>query len=75
MNDDRMNDIRCVRDDLRRVDQKIEKLMNEEEEYHYNTCEALTGLDEYERSEQVIACLDSALDLVRDAIEALNELE
>jgi len=75
MNESRMNYIGGIRADLRLVDQKIEKMMNEEEEYHDNITEAPSDLEATERSEEAIACLTEALDSVTEAISALMEIQ
>ena len=75
MNKQRYNEIEKIAEQLDLLHDELYDLLHEEEEARDNTPESLQGSERYQRSETACEALESAADLINDALEELSNIE
>ena len=75
MNKQRYARIEEIAEQLDVLHDELYDILQEEEEARDNTPDSLQATERYERSETACEALESAADLINDALEALSEIE
>ena len=73
MNKARRKEIEDIIADLYILQDRIESVKDEEEEYLYNIPENLQSSERYEKAEESVDNLDSAYDMIDELVSYLNE--
>lgn len=75
MNIDRRERIAEIRMKIEALQEELDDIAREEEDYRDNMPESLQSGERYERSEEASGSLESAHDSLEEAVSHLNEIE
>lgn len=73
-NNGRRNRIAEIRIKIEALQEELDDIAREEEDYRDNMPESLQSGERYERSEEASSALESAHDSLEEAIDSLNEI-
>lgn len=75
MNNERRSRIADIRIRIEALQEELDDIAREEEDYRDNMPESLRSGERYERSEEASSALESAHDSLEEAIDSLNGIE
>lgn len=73
MNKRRRQEIQEVIDEMSILENKLNDIMEDEQDYLYNIPENLTSSIKYEEAEEAVSVLNEAIDLISEIILCLEE--
>ena len=72
MNKQRRKALQIVFDKLREIEEELETLLEQEEEYRDNMPENLQTSEKYEKTEETIYSLEAAIELINNAADEIE---